>query len=156
VHGFHETPTATSYVDVVVAGPTSPDFIDNISPNSLDTFHVFSSCSPPSHSSKCGDLLLIDPHVILEGNEVDCCKSLGTFRGYDRFLDPYRLCLEGMPGKIVFIIAFDYSANFSKVFDEFMRALTLFAPSLPVVSYSHHSETHIVMHDKLLRALTAS
>jgi len=30
-HDFHETPTGTSCVDVVVAGPTSHDFIDNIS-----------------------------------------------------------------------------------------------------------------------------
>ena len=83
MYDFHETPTGTSYVDVVVAGPTSPDFIDNISLNSLNTFHASSSCSQPSHSPECFDILLIDPHVILDGNEVDCCKSLGTFRGYD-------------------------------------------------------------------------
>ena len=136
--------------------PTSPDFIDNIYPNSLDTFHASSSCSPPSHSPKCCDTLLIDPYVILEGNEADCCKSLGTFRGYDPSLDPYHLYLEDIPRKIVLIIAFDYSADFSKVFDEFKRALTLFAPSLPVFSYSHLSEMHAAMHDKLLRALTAS
>ena len=61
-----------------------------------------------------------------------------------------------MPGEIVLIIAFDYSADFSQVFGEFKRALTLFAQSLPVFSYSHHSELHAAMHDKLLRALTAS
>ena len=54
------------------------------------------------------------------------------------------------------ITAFDYSADFSKAFDEFKRALTLFAPSLPVFSYSHHSEMHAAMHDKLLQVLTAS
>ena len=54
------------------------------------------------------------------------------------------------------IITFDCFVDFSKAFDEFKRALTLFAPSLPVFSYSHHSETHVAMHDKLLRALTAS
>jgi len=56
----------------------------------------------------------------------------------------------------VLIIAFDYSGDFSKVFDEFKRALTLFAPSLPMFSYSHHYEMYAAMHDKLLRALTAS
>jgi len=56
----------------------------------------------------------------------------------------------------VLIIAFDYSADFSQVFGEFKGALTLFAPSLPVFSYSHHSEMYAAMHDKLLRALTAS
>jgi len=125
-----------------------------IYPNSLEIFHAFSSYSPPSHSPMCCDMLLIDPHVILEGNEVDCCKSLGTFRGYDPFLDPYRLYLEGMSGKIVLITAFDYFTDFSKVFDEFKRALTLFAPSLSVFSYSYYSEMHAAMHDKLLRALT--
>ena len=54
------------------------------------------------------------------------------------------------------IVAFDYSADFSKAFNEFKRALTLFAPSLLVFSYSHHSEMHAAMHNKLLRALTAS
>jgi len=65
VHDFYGTPTGTSCVDVVVAGPTSPDFIDNISPNSLDTFHASSSCSQPSPSPKCYDMSLIDPYVIL-------------------------------------------------------------------------------------------
>ena len=41
-------------------------------------------------------------------------------------------------------------------FDEFKRELTLFAPSLLVFSYSHHSEMHAAVHSKLLRALTAS
>ena len=61
-----------------------------------------------------------------------------------------------MPGEIVLIIAFDYSADFSKVFGEFKRALTLFAPSLLVFSHSHYFEMHAKAYDKLLRALTAS
>jgi len=48
VHDFHGTPTRTSCVDVVIAGPTSPDFVDNVSPNSLNAFHASSSCSSPS------------------------------------------------------------------------------------------------------------
>ena len=49
VHDLHETFTGTSCVDVVVARPASPDYVNNIYPNPLDTFHPFSSCSlPPS------------------------------------------------------------------------------------------------------------
>ena len=70
-------------MDVVAAGSTSPDIVDNISPNPLDSFHASPSCSPPSPSSACCDMLLIDSHVMLEGIEVDCLESLGTFRGYD-------------------------------------------------------------------------
>jgi len=51
---------------------------------------------------------------------------------------------------------FDHDFDFSMAFDEFKRALTLFAPSLLVFSYSHHSKMHAAVHDKLLRALTAS
>jgi len=41
-------------------------------------------------------------------------------------------------------------------FDEFKRALTLFAASLPVFSYLHPFKVHAKAHDKLLRALTVS
>ena len=61
-----------------------------------------------------------------------------------------------MPRKIEWTTFLDYYFNFSMAFDKFKRALTLFAPSLPVFPYSHHSEMHVAMHDKLLRALTAS
>ena len=142
-------------MDVVVAVSPSPDLIDHVSPDPLDISHV-SSCSLPSLSPEYCDLLPIDSLAVLKGNVVDCSESLTTFRGYDPFLDPCRLYLEGMPGEIALIIAFDYSADFSKAFDEFKRALTLLTPSLPVLSYLHHSEIHGAMHDKLLRALTAS
>jgi len=49
-YDLHETPIGTSCVDVVVAGPPNPNFVDNISPNPLDTFPASSSCSPPSPS----------------------------------------------------------------------------------------------------------
>ena len=55
---LYETPIGTSCVDVVVAGPANPDFVDNISPNPHDTFHASSSCSPPSPSPECCDCLL--------------------------------------------------------------------------------------------------
>ena len=64
-------------------------------------------------SPKCCDMLLIDSHVILEGNEVDCYESPGTFKGYDTSFDSYGLCLEDMPRKIMLPIAFNYSTDFS-------------------------------------------
>jgi len=51
---------------------------------------------------------------------------------------------------------FDHDFDFCMEFNAFQRALTLFAPSLLVFSYSHHFEMHKTAHDKLLRALTAS
>ena len=142
-------------MDAVAAVSSSLDFIDHVSQNPLDISSA-SSCSLPSPSPQYCDLSPIGSLVVLKGNLVDCSESLGTFRGYDPLLDPYRLYLEGMPREIALTIAFDYSADFSKAFDEFKRALILFAPSLPVFSYSRDSEMHAAMHDKLLRALTAS
>jgi len=101
VSDLHGTPTGTSCVDVVVAGPASPDIVDNISPNPLDSYHASPLCSPPSPSPACCDMLLIDSHVILEGNGVDCFESLGTFRRYDPFLNPYSPYLEDMSRKIM-------------------------------------------------------
>jgi len=76
-------------------------------------------------SLKYCDMLLIDPYVILEGNEVDWSESPGTFRGYDPSLDPYSLYLEDMPGKIMLIISFDHSTDFSKAFEKLMRTLAV-------------------------------
>jgi len=50
---------------------------------------------------------------------------------------------------------FDHDFDFSMVFDEFKRPLTLFAQPLLVFSYSHHFEMHAKAHYKFLRALTA-
>jgi len=48
-YGLYETPMGTSCVDVVVVGPANHDFVNNISPNPLDTFHAspFHSLSSP-------------------------------------------------------------------------------------------------------------
>jgi len=124
-YDLHETPIGTSCVNVVVMGPANPDFVDNISPNSLDTFHISSSCSPPSPSPECCDRLLIDSYAILKGKEVDCSEFPRTFRVYDPSLAPYHLYLEDMLGKIVLTTAFDYSSYFSKAFAMFRRALIL-------------------------------
>jgi len=40
-YDLHEIPIGTSCMDVVVAGPANPDFVDSISPNPLDKFHTF-------------------------------------------------------------------------------------------------------------------
>ena len=83
-------------------------------------------------------------------------ESLGDIRGYNPSLDPYCAYLDDMPRKIEWTTFFDNDFDFSMAFDEFKRALTLFAPSLLVFSYSHYFEMHAKAHDKLLRALTAS
>jgi len=83
-------------------------------------------------------------------------ESLGDIRGYNPSLDPYCTYLEDVPRKIMWNTFFDHDFDFSMAFDEFKRALTLFAPSLLVFSYAHHFEMHAQAHDKFLRALTAS
>ena len=79
---------------------------------------------------------------MLEGNQVDYLDTLGTFRGYDPSLDPYHLYLEHLPGKIVLIIAFDYSSDFSNAFDKFRRALIIMRVFIFVCFYLHLSELH--------------
>jgi len=82
-------------------------------------------------------------------------ESLGDIRGHNPSLDPYCAYLDDMPRKIEWTTFFDYYFDFAMAFDKFKRALTLFAPSLLVFSYSHCFEMHAKAHDKLLRALTA-
>ena len=101
---------------------------------------------PPS--PECCDLSLIDSHVVLEGNEVDCSKSPGTFREYGPSLDPYSLYLEDVPGKIMLIIAFDHSTDFSTTFDKLRRALTIIPSCMFGCSYLHLSELHAQVFDK--------
>jgi len=93
---------------------------------------------------------------VLEGNEVDCSKSLDTFRGYDPSFNPYRLYLEDMPEKIILIITFNYSTDSSKAFDKFRRALIDIPRFIFGCSYLHSSELYAQVFDKLLRALTSS
>jgi len=125
VHDFNATLAGRSYVDVVITVPASPDMVDSISLDPLDTLHASPACSLPSPSPECHNLLLTEYHVILEGKTVDCIESLGTFRGYDPSLDPYSLNLGNMPAKIMLIIAFNHSTDFSKAFNKFKRAPTI-------------------------------
>ena len=77
-------------------------------------------------------------------------ESLGDISGFHPSFDPYCAYLEDVPRKIVWSTFFDYDFDFFMAFYEFKRALTLFAPALLVFSYSHHSDMHAAMHDKLL------
>jgi len=58
--------------------------------------------------------------------------------------------------KIMLLSAFDFSTDFSKAFDKFKRALVIIPRCMFWCSYSHLSELHAQIYDKLLRALTAS
>jgi len=129
-------------VDVVVAGPASPDLVDNISLNPLDTFYAFSSCSLPSPSPECHNVSSVDHHDMLKGNVVDYLESPGTFRRYDPPLHPYSLYLETMLVKIMLTTAFDYSADFSNAFDKFTIAPTVIPRFVFKCSYSHSSKLH--------------
>ena len=109
MHDLDATSLGKSCVDVLVAGSPSLDLVDHVSSDSFDMFHASPSCSPPSHSPECCDMLLIDSHVMLEGIEVDYLESLGTFKGYDPSFYPYNLYLEDMLGKIMLLSTFDFS-----------------------------------------------
>jgi len=125
VHDFDATLAGKSYVDVVITVSTSPDMVDNISPDPLDASHASSLCSLPSPFPKCHNMSLVNYHDIREGNVDDCVDNVGTFRRYDPSLDPYSLCLGNMPAKFMDTIAFDHSHDFSKAFDKLRRALTI-------------------------------
>ena len=139
MHDLHETPTRTSCVDVVVAGSANPNFVDNISPNPLDTFHASPFRSLPSPPPEYRNMLLANYHDMLEGNVVECFESLCTFRGYDPSLDPYGLYLKIMPAKIMLTFAFNHSKDFSRAFDKFRRALTIISRFMFKRCYSHSS-----------------
>jgi len=113
VHDLNETLVRRLCMDVVIAVSPSPDLIDHVSPDPLDIFHV-SLCLLSSLSPEYCDLSPIDSLAVLKGNVVDCSKSLGTFKEYASSLDPYSLYLENVPGKIMFIISFDHSTDFSR------------------------------------------
>ena len=155
VHDLDEILEGGSCVDAVAAVSSSPDLTDHVSLNPLDISPA-SSCSLPSPSPQYCDLSPIDSLAMLKGNVVDCFESLGAFRGYDPSLDPYSLYLEDMPRKIIFPFAFNHSADFSKAFDKFRRALTITPIFMLGCSYLHSSELQAQVFDKLLRALTAS
>jgi len=149
------TPAGGSCRDAVVIVLASPDVVHNISPDPLDTFHASSTCSLSSLPLELYNLSLVAGHNMLEGNEIDCMESLGTFRGYDPSLDPYNLYLENMPVKILFTIAFNHSKDFSKAWHTFKRALII-SQFMFKCFYLHPSELRAQVFVKLLRDLMAS
>jgi len=155
VRDYDATPAGRSYVDVVTV-PTSSVMVDNVSLDPLDTPHASPLCSLPSLSPECHNMPSSDFHDMLQGDVFDCIDSLGTFRGYNPSIDPYSLYLESMPLKIMFITTFTSCTDFSEAFDKFRRALVIISAFLFKCSYSHSSEFHAQVFDKLLRALTTS
>ena len=136
-------------MDVVVAGPDNPDFVNNISPNPLDTFHASPFRSLPSPPPKNRNMLPADYHDMLVGNVFDCLESPCTFRGYDPSLDHCTLYLETMPVKIMMTSAFNHSKDLSRAFDKFWRTLTNISRFMFKCCYSHSSELHAQVFDKL-------
>ena len=142
------------YVDAVATIPTSPDLIDNISPNPYP-LHAFSSSSLPSHSPECRNMSLVNHHDVLQRNLVGRVEPLGTFGRHNSSLDPYRLYLGGIPTKIMLTFAFNPSRDFSWAFNKFRRELTIISTFMFKCSYSHSSELYAQVFDKLLQTLTA-
>jgi len=156
VHHYDATPVGTSYVDVVISLPTSYVMVDDVSLDPLDAPHASPLCSLPSLSPECQNMPFADFHDMFQGDVLDCIESLGTFRGYNPSLDPYSLYLGSMPLQILLPTAFNFSTDFTKAADKFRRALTVISTFLSKCSYSHASELHVKMFDKLLRTLIAS
>ena len=156
VHDFDATIAGMSYVDVVPNVPTSSVMVDNASPVPPDTSHASLLCSLPSPSPESHPMPFANFHDMLQGEMLDCMDSLGTFRGYDPFLDPYGVYLKSQPLKIMFVTASNSFTDFSKAFAKFVRALVLMYAFLFKCFYLHTSEFHAQVFDKLLRALTAS
>jgi len=142
VHDSDAALAGRPYMNVMITMPASSDFIDNVSRDPLDTPHAFPLCSLPSPLPEC--------HNMFQGDVFDCMDSLGTFRGYNPSLDPYSLYLENMPLKIMFITVFTSFTDLSKTFDKFRRALVIISAFLFKCSYSHSSEFHAQVFDKLL------
>jgi len=117
-------------------------WVKKVSLDPFDTLHVFASGSPSSPFPKCHHLSLIAWHDMLEGSEIDCIDSLGTFKGNDPSLDPYTLYLRRMPVKIMLTTEFNLFTDFSKAFDKFRRALTIISAFLFKCSYLHPFELH--------------
>jgi len=156
VRDFDATPAGRSYADITITVPASPVMVDDVSLGPLDTPHASRLWSLPFPPPECHNMPSVDFHDMLQGDVSDCMDSLGTFRGYDPFLDPYSLYLGGMPAKIMLTTAFHFFTDFSKASNKFKRALTIISAFLFKCFYSHASELHAQVFDKLLRALTTS
>jgi len=141
VESYLEEAPFEEFSDDVEIGSATPSIglLDSICVEPLDSMPMSSSFLPitPSHL-----------HTFHE--------SLGDIRGSPPLFDPYCTYREDSPRKVMWTTFFDHAFDFSIAFDEFKRALTLFAIFLLVFSYLYHFEMHAKAHDKLLRALTVS
>jgi len=155
----------------VLAHKKSPSlgFHDVVLPNPLDHSHVSSTCSQPSISPKYSldapidnpkicdsnvDLSYEDSDFSVLGGNVDDYVSLGCFRGYDPSIDPYCVCIGGLPRKVMWITFFNPSYDFSMVFAKINRIVDIFGVILIITSYLLFSELCYQEFDKLLCALT--
>jgi len=102
------------------------------------------------------DLGYEDKMFNMLGGNVDNFLSLGYFSGYNASIDPYCVCLEDLPRKIMWTTFFNHSYDFSMVFDKVKRILILFDVIFIIASYLLFSELWSQEFDKLLHALTAS
>ena len=90
------------------------------------------------------------------GMNVDDYVPLGYFGGYDPSIDPYCICLEDLPKKVMWTTFFNHSYDFSMVFAKIKRILTLFGVIFCIASYLLFFELWSQEFDKLLHALTVS
>ena len=72
------------------------------------------------------------------------------------FLDPYNVLLADKSRKITWHTFFAFTFDFSMPFGLLNRELTFFIVIILMLSYFHACEPHILVFDKLLRALTTS
>ena len=86
---------------------------------------------------------------------IDDIRFLCTFESYNPSFDPLVVYLVNLPRKIMRITFFDESFDFSKVYDKFMRVLTI-VDVLLVFSYILSFGMHALVYDHLLRALKIS
>jgi len=68
------------------------------------------------------------------GGSANNFVSLGYFKGYDPSIDPYCVCLEDLPRKIMWITFFNPSYDFSMAFDKVKRILVVFNVILVIAS----------------------
>jgi len=119
-------------------------------PNPLDHSHVSSLCSLPSPAPDCYVDVPIDKLMVFDatmdlgyednkfnmlGGSVDHYVSLGYFEGKDLSTDPYCVCLEDLPRKVIWTTFFNHSCNFSKTFSKVKRILIIFSVILVIASY---------------------
>ena len=92
----------------------------------------------------------------MPGGNANNFVSLGSFSGFNAFLDPYYMYLEDFPRKITWTTCFDPFYYFSMGFDKVKRILILFGVILVIAYYLVFSKLWPQEFDKLLRALMAS